>query len=185
MAANRNHWELEPRVSNTPEELWKNAIEYFKWCDANPILERKTIMAGKEAGRKVEVESIRPYLIKALCLQCGVSEEYLRDMRKAPEDSSAYKIVSRIIMNVWVQIAELGSVSAINSIFAAKMLNLDNGDEAPQKVLIEYVGDVPKLATSENDILKMIELKNGELKIPKVNVGEIKDISPELPDQTE
>ena len=36
-----SHWQIVNNnrhvVSNTPQELWNNAVEYFKWNDENPI----------------------------------------------------------------------------------------------------------------------------------------------------
>ena len=167
MNNNRGHWEVELRMSSTPEELWKNAVDYFKWCDKNPITPKKTVMTGKEAGKQVDVQLIRPYTVKALCLHCGITEEYLKDMRDAPKDSVAYLVVSRILMNIWVQNAEMAMVGEFNPVFTAKMLNIDTEDNGPQKVVIEYIGDLPQLSNSENEILGNVDLKNGNLEIVK------------------
>ena len=167
MNNNRGHWEVDMLESNNPKSLWKNACEYFKWCDKNPIKPRKTVMTGKEAGKQVEVELIRPYTVKALCLHCGITEEYLKDMREAPKDSEAYLVVSRILMNIWVQNAEMAMVGEFNPVFTAKMLNIDMEDNGPQKVVIEYVGNLPPLAKSEIEILENLNLENGNLEISK------------------
>jgi hypothetical protein len=39
---------------------------------------------------------------------------------------------------------------------------MDKEDTGPQKVLIEYVGDLPPLAKSENEILENMKLENGK-----------------------
>lgn len=164
---NRNHWDIPMRVTNTVEDLWANAIEYFKWCDQNPIRAKRTVTQGKEIGRKVEIEKIRPYSLKALCLHCGVTEEYIKDLMKSPKDSLAYLVVGRILTNIYVQTYELAMVGEISPVLAGKVLNMDTQDEGPQKVVIEYVGDLPKLAKTENEILEQLEIENGEVKIPR------------------
>lgn len=169
--SNRNHWELPSRITVTVQDLWTNALEYFKWCDANPVRFKRTVTQGKEIGRKVEVEKIRPYSLKALCLHCGVTEEYIKDLMSAPKDSEAYLVVGRILTNIYVQIYELAMVGEISPVLAGKVLNMDTQDDGPQKVVIEYVGDLPKLAKTENEILEQLEIQNGELKIPESNLG--------------
>ena len=47
-------------------------------------------------------------------------------------------------------------------IFAAKAIAMDKEDTGPQKVMIEYVGDLPPLAKSENEILENIKLEGGK-----------------------
>lgn len=155
-------WEIENKVSNTVEELWHNAVEYFKWCDANPIRPKRTVIAGKEVGKKVELELIRPYDLEELCLHCGVTTEYIKSLMQAPKDSEAYLIVGRIIINIKVQVKALAMVGEISPVLASKVLNLDSQDEGPQKVVIEHVGDLPKLANSEIEILENLNLENGE-----------------------
>lgn len=164
---NRGHWEIEPKVSNTPEDLWHNAVEYFKWSDMNPLKPKRTVLAGKEVGKKVEVELIRPYSVKALCLHCGITEEYYKDLLRSDKDTVAYMVAARIAMNIWVQIYELGLTGEISPVLADKLLALSKSDDGPQKVIIEHVGDLPKLGNSENEILKMIEIQNGEVQISK------------------
>ena len=100
-----------------------------------------------------------------MCLHCGITEEYLRDMRALPKDSEAYLIVSRILMNIYVQNQEMAMVGEFNPVFTAKILNMESEDAGPQKIMIEYVGDLPQLANSENEILEKLNLKNGEITV--------------------
>lgn len=86
---------------------------------------------------------------------------------KSPKDSLAYLVVGRILTNIYVQTYELAMVGEISPVLAGKVLNMDTQDEGPQKVVIEYVGDLPKLAKTENEILEQMEIENGEVKIPK------------------
>lgn len=162
MNNSRGHWDIDMKTSETPRDLWRNAIDYFKWCDMNPIKPKKTVMAGKEAGKKVDVELIRPYTVKGLCLHCGITEEYLKDMRMTPKESEPYLIISRILMNIYVQNQEMAMVGEFNPVFTAKVLNLESEDDVPRKVMIEYVGDLPGLANSENEILEKLNLENVE-----------------------
>lgn len=166
---NRNHWEaIANETGNpilTPEGLWKGAIEYFKWCDLNPIKAKRTVTTGKGIGTKVEVEFIRPYSLRGMCLHVGVTEEYIRDMRATNKSEIPYLVASRILMNIWVQNTEMAMVGEFNAQFVAKLLNLESYDDTPQRVVIEYVGDLPELSNSESQVLEKLKLENGEPKI--------------------
>lgn len=166
---NRWTWEIgiPVRTTTTLQDLWTWAIEYFKWCEANPIRAKRTILAGKEAGKKVEIEKVRPYSMRELCLHAGVTEDYINDLRRSARDSEAFLIVGRIIMNIQVQITALALVGEISPVIADKILNLGSHDDGPKKILIEHVSDLPKLGISEIEILEMINIQNGEIEIPK------------------
>ena len=48
----------------TPEKLWEGAIEYFKWCDENPII---VIEQSKMPQRldAVMMKTMKPAMVKA------------------------------------------------------------------------------------------------------------------------
>lgn len=165
------HWQVLNNgaivVSNTPEDLWLNAIRYFKWCSENPIIRKRTLSSGKEAGKKVNEENERPYSIKALCLHCGIEEDYLRDIRNGDKTDPYYKVVSAIIYLIYTQNYENALVGIYNPIFAAKALNMDKEEAPSSAVRVEIMGGLPELSKSENEILEKLELENRDLKIPK------------------
>ena len=151
-------------ISNTPKELWDGACRYFAWCDMNPIVRKITLRAGKEAGRKVEEETQRPYTIKGLCLHCGIMEEYLREMRNLADKANLYYIVaSKIMYVIYDQHQTLATVGVYNPIFTAKVLNMDNEDVPVSAIRIDIVTGLPELSTSENEILEKLELENEQM----------------------
>lgn len=159
------HWELINRgkilASDTPQELWQQACAYFQWCDTNPIVTKRTATAGKETGKKHEVESTRPYSIKGLCLHCGILEEYLRDIRKSKrEDSEYYHVVSTILYLIFVQNLEYATIGVFNPIFTAKMLGMEKDETPVGAIRVEVVHGIPELSKSENEVLEKLELEN-------------------------
>ncbi len=96
MAADE-HWKIVHNnrnvVSNTPEQLWDNAVAYFQWNDDNPRKSWITITSGKDAGTRVAKLARRPYSIKALCMHCNILEEYLRDIRNSKAGDDYYNVV--------------------------------------------------------------------------------------------
>lgn len=64
-----------PPLFETAEQLWGKALEYFDWCDDNPI---KTNIGSKmRRGREDYAEQkqgtiSRPYTLDGLCLYCNI-----------------------------------------------------------------------------------------------------------------
>ena len=167
-----DHWEVVQSgritVANTAEELWLNACKYFLWCKQNPIITKKRINVGKDAGTAYNEETTRPFTIKGLCIHCGIVEEYLSDIRQTKnKDSEYYIVVSKIMYIIYTQNAELATIGVFNPIFTSKMLNMEQDDTPQGSVRIEIVPGLPVLAKSENEILEKIELEIEARKNPQ------------------
>lgn len=50
-----------PKNLKNPKQLMLAAIEYFEWCDANPVIKNEMIKSGEHAGSIVAVPVPRPY----------------------------------------------------------------------------------------------------------------------------
>lgn len=164
------HWKVVNAgaqiINNTPEQLWQQAVDYFKWTDENPMRAKKTLQSGKEAGKRVEVEYKRPYSIKGFCLHAGISERYIQDIKETQsKDSMFYIIMEKILMIIYTQNLEGALVDLYNPIMVSKVLNLDKGEEEDNKRIIVEVVDTPRkqLPNSEEEIL-------GNLDYEKVNL---------------
>lgn len=162
-------WEMLDNGSiETPQneqELWNGAKGYFKYCDANPIINKMTIMVGKDAGKKIDKETARPYSIKGLCLYCGITEEWLKDIRKTKKKDSMYHLItSRIFYVIYVQNLELAMTGIYNPIIVAKVLGMDNDDASVAgPVTVNIVSGLPILSNSENEVLEKLELEKGTI----------------------
>jgi DNA-packaging protein gp3 len=165
----QHHWQRlvdgDIRTPTTPEELWEMAIKYFHWCDSNPIIQTKTVMTGKEAGKKVTEETSRPYSLKALCIHLGLSEQYFSDVKAAGVHTLYYAVVMRIMYIIYVQNQELATVGVFSPIFTAKMLGLDKPEDPEQReytVKVIALQGANALSNSESEVFKNIELEKGE-----------------------
>ena len=169
-SSGQQHWERVNEggifIANTAEDLWKNAIAYFKWCDDNPIIVKRTITSGKAVGTKVDQETPRPYTVKGLCLHCGVLEGYLMDVRRQKAESSIfYNVVSKILYIIYVQNSEMAAIGVYNSQFIMKMLGMGGEeDTVAAPITINVVQGLPELSTSENEILEKLDLEKEFLK---------------------
>ena len=161
-------------IYDDAEQLWVKAEAYFLWCDTTPILSKRTLNAGKKGGDKVEVEHIRPYSMKGLCLYCGVNEAWLKDIAVMGDKNSVwYLIVEKIMYVIYNQNVEGAYVDLFNPIMVSKVLGLDKPEDNSGKVTrVEIVDSVSnKLSNSENQILQNISLEKLQI---------VKDKSAEL-----
>lgn len=152
------HWEVMSVSHNTPEGLWEAAEKYFYWCQENPIEIKRTLMSGNRAGNEIKTTRIRPYSLKALCLHCGVTEDYFQSVRETKaKDSLYYIVVSKILYNIWVQNYEMAMIDEFNPIMTAKVLGMDKEEIQHGSIKIEIVQGLPQLSESENEILEKLE----------------------------
>lgn len=168
-------------VYDNAEDLWHKAEDYFLWCDCNPVTSKRTLNAGKRGGDKVEVEHVRPYSLKGLCLFCGVNEAWLKDMSVSDNKQSLwYMVVEKIMYIIYNQNVEGAYVDLFNPIMVSKVLGLDKPEDTSGKVTrVEIVDSTStKLANSENEILKNIVSENRKASSEKLE--SIKDKSEKL-----
>jgi DNA-packaging protein gp3 len=158
------HWKVinsgGRQVSNTPQMLWEQAVEYFKWCDDHPVKAKRTLTSGKTQGDKVTVEFNRPYSIKGFCLHCSISERYISDIKNTHlPDSEWVMVVEKILMIIYTQNLEGAIVDLYNPIMVSKVLNMDKHDNTDDKpVRIEITSSQSEtLANSENEVLKKLD----------------------------
>lgn len=149
-------------VSSTPEQLFKNGMDYFAWSDNNPIETKKRIMNGKQAGESTVIEHPRPYTVKAMCLFCNVTEEYLIDCRNTRDKTNEYYVVATKLMYlIYAQNMEMAMLDIFNPIFTAKVLNIEKGEEAPSSgVKVQIVNGLPELLDSEILVLEKLQQEN-------------------------
>lgn len=74
------------KTFKSPKLLMEAAVEYFHWCEDNPLLaeELKVVSNGNGLGSNVEaheLKKVRAFTIMGLCLFCGVNTEYWRTFK--------------------------------------------------------------------------------------------------------
>lgn len=145
--------------------LWENACKYFDWSDKHPIELNKKVGVGKDAGKDLKTSIARPYSIKALCLHCGILEEYLSDIRKSKDKTSDYfHVVSRIMYIIYTQNVELAQVGVYSPIVTAQVLSIGKEDPNPtSSIRVEVVPGLPMLSNTENEVLEKLEQERQDL----------------------
>lgn len=82
-------WEIakgpgKPPAFNSPQEMWDRAVEYFKWCGQNQIIEEKVGFFQGEPSSAFVGHS-RPMTISGLCVFLNVDRQTYYNYKKNPE----------------------------------------------------------------------------------------------------
>lgn len=103
-----------------PEELWTAAVEYFEWAHDNPLVEQ-VWMGTKDGPQRVDVEKMRAFTIKALCLYIDINADTWFEYRKRP----AFKdVCERIDAVIFTQKFEGAAADLLNQSIIARELGL-------------------------------------------------------------
>lgn len=118
-----------PKLYKTPEELWLKAVEYFEWCNSNPL--ESIEYYGKDATM-CEVPKMRAYTITGLELYLCISS--LRDYRDAskPTYKAFQQVITRIEKTIYTQKFEGASAGLLNANIIARDLGLTDKQEITQ-----------------------------------------------------
>lgn len=115
------------RLFETPEDMFNSAIEYFEWCDENPLYKHEW------KGNPIELVATplgRPYTWGGLTSFLGISENYFRNFHNNNKDAEDFMaIIERIGNIIYTQKFEGASVGLFNSNIIARDLGLTDKSE--------------------------------------------------------
>lgn len=107
------------KIFSTPQMLWDAACEYFEWCDTHPLMSYE--WNGKDPV-KCDLEKMRPYTLKGLCIFLDVSEQYIQQFDETDKDFSL--IITRIRNVIYTQKFEGAAAGLLNTNIIARELGL-------------------------------------------------------------
>jgi len=115
---------------DSPEELWDKAMEYFEWCDSNPLKEEKLFHFQGNITRET-ANKMRAYTQKEFCLFIGVNEVYLSqfDEGKMERHKDYAKVIARIRDVIYTQKFVGASAELLNPNIIAMELGLKSRTE--------------------------------------------------------
>jgi hypothetical protein len=121
------------RIINDPNSLEESAIEYFQWCEDNPV--QVTEVHGKDASLIV-IPKRRVFQKDALALFCGVATWRTIDQLK--EISKDFlQVITRIENIIKTQKFEGASIGQFNSNIIARDLGLVDNKQTEHTVEIK------------------------------------------------
>lgn len=113
----------------TPEQLWEEACEYFEDVIQNPLVAQELMKSGELAGTKVDMNKMRPFTIKGLCLFLGVNTDYLTDLRdslKGKDDDESLNFL-KVIQDIEVTVYNQKFDGAVAGFFTPSIISRDLG----------------------------------------------------------
>lgn len=133
MAAPRGNqfWKLvknpgRPKDFTDPTELWDEACKYFDWCDKNPL--KAYEWNGKDPVR-CDLEKMRAYTIKGLCLFLNIDESTLYRYETEESHKDFRNVVTRVKDVIYTQKFEGASAGLLNPNIIARELGLADKKE--------------------------------------------------------
>jgi hypothetical protein len=111
------------KLFSSSQKMWEAAVEYFEWCEDNPIVENGW---GKS---KREIQ--RPFTMTGLCVFLDCNTRYFDQFKKAlPKDEQDFSsLITRIEEIIYTQKFEGAAAGIFNHNIIARDLGLkDNQD---------------------------------------------------------
>lgn len=113
----------------TPDIMWQAAVEYFEWCEENPLLE--VDYRGKDATQVV-IPKMRAFTLQGLCLYMDCNVGFFTDFReslkgKSDDTSKDFSlVVTRIQETIYNQKFSGAASGFFNSNIIARDLGLQD-----------------------------------------------------------
>lgn len=155
-------WEIRAkhgrdRLFATPKLLWAAAVEYFTWCEANPLIE--VDYRGKDAV-EVELPKMRAFTMSGLCIYLDCTPGYFYDFQRSligrdDELSRGFSIIiSRIIETIYVQKLTGAAAGLLNPNIIAREIGL--AEKTENKNITIDVSDYVDYSQLSEEALKEI-----------------------------
>lgn len=115
-----------PKITESPEEIWEQALEYFGWVHDNPLMELKAMSSKDDGIQKVALPKMRAMTIEGLCIWLGISRDtwnkWGRNYNGAhPEKTDVCAYINQIIRE---QKFTAAAADLMNANFISKDLGL-------------------------------------------------------------
>ena len=121
----------------TPEELWEEACEYFKWCEDNPLIE--VDFKGKDA-MEVHIPKMRAFTWDGL--ELFIDMYSLRDYKTNEKYKEFSQVIARIDKIIYNQKFTGAAAGFLNPNIIARDLGLADKKEVDNSGVINIT--IPK-----------------------------------------
>ena len=126
------------KIFTDPEILWQSALEYFEWCNQNPLIEIDFV--GKDA-LQVEKPKMRAFTWSGLELYLDIDS--LREYKSNPDYKEFSHVITRIEKIMYTQKFEGAAAGFLNPNIIARDLRLNDGEPPQTNVTVRITGPEP------------------------------------------
>lgn len=134
------------KLFTDPDTLWEACVEYFQWCEDNPLMERD--FRGKDAT-PVDLPKMRAFTLQGLCLYLGVNTHYFNDFRAAKHKGFS-DVLTRIMETIYNQKFVGAAAGFLNQNIIARDLGLVDKKDQSVTIAEQPVKEVEIIHTNEN-----------------------------------
>ena len=85
-----------PRRFKTPAALWKAAVSYFEWVEANPLHEQ-VLVTNRGEWERVDLERPRAMTKESFAMHIGITTTGYRKYKKRPEFADTCAAIDAVI----------------------------------------------------------------------------------------
>lgn len=118
------------KIFKSPKQLWDACVEYFDWCEKNPIITYKPFSSdGKSWNHEVPV--MRAMTIQGLCIFLDVTTETWNNYKK---DKDFFGVITRAEEVMYNQKFTGASAGVLNANIIARDLGLKEQTENKHEV---------------------------------------------------
>lgn len=144
-----------PPAFKTPEDMLSKALEYFQWCEDNPLPETKVFNSQGEIISG-EVPHMRAMTQAGLCIFLNIGVSSWHDYKKKPKFSEVTSMIEQIMF-------EQKFTGAASGMLKENIIARDLGlaEKQEQKSVIHNIMPVP-VATSVEDWEKAAQRQQEE-----------------------
>lgn len=134
-------WELRSKHGRdklfaTPQLLWDAAVEYFEYCENNPLKEEKVFNYQGEIVR-ADIAKMRAMTLSGLCFYLKCNEAYFRTFKaQLPKDEQEFNtVISEIESVIYNQKFQGAAADLLNANIIARDLGLADKQEVQSTVI--------------------------------------------------
>lgn len=118
----------------TPESLWDEAVDYFKWMEKRVWNKKEAIKSGDQAGRLIDIPTSTPMSIESFCLFADLDRTTLLNYESNEDPYKDYfTVTTRIKEIIYSQQFEGATVGAYNPNIIARKLGLTDKSDITVK----------------------------------------------------
>ena len=146
------YWELRSKhgvdkLFTSSKLLWDAAVEYFEWCEENPLLESKAFAYQGEITTAT-LPKMRALTLSGLCLYLHCNEAYFRQFksRLTEKDEDFATVITQIEQTIYNQKFQGAAADLLNANIIARDLGLSDKKEMEVIGVINTSTMTPKQA---------------------------------------
>lgn len=133
-----NYWQFAGKHGRsfkyTPDNLWLEALDYFKWMSDRVWNKNEAIKSGDMAGELVQVPTSTPLSIESFCVFADISTDTFRNYNSNTDNyKDFFEVSTRIKTIIETNQLEGATVGAYNPNIIARKLGLVDKKEDVSK----------------------------------------------------